>query len=154
MPLSDDLSKLFRDAMDWGRSYGQRLGTTYELLDEVAEQFADKAREIEAATAAPLIELIEAEKSSRIKAQEENISLKDACLKAESQAQRVPVLLDRIAQLQRQLEMSEAVAAADNTLHHAINVAQQKCAVLEAQLAEARSQMERQKDEWLSWGGW
>lgn len=46
---TDELSELFRDAMDWGRTYGQRLNNSYQLLDEVAEQFAYKARAIEAA---------------------------------------------------------------------------------------------------------
>lgn len=40
------LKQLFRDAMDWGRSYGQRLNTTEMTYSDVAEGFAEKARAI------------------------------------------------------------------------------------------------------------
>ena len=37
------LQALFRDAMDWGRSYGQRLNLTDMTLDDVSMGFAEKA---------------------------------------------------------------------------------------------------------------
>lgn len=37
------MQQLFKDALEWGRSYGMRMNNTPEMLDEVANQFADKA---------------------------------------------------------------------------------------------------------------
>lgn len=46
------LQALFRDAMDWGRSYGQRLNLTDMTLDDVSMGFAEKAAALAAPTQA------------------------------------------------------------------------------------------------------
>ena len=100
----------------------------------------DVARAIESAATAPLLTQIESEKTARIKAQEENISLKEACLKAESQAQRVPVLLAQIAALEDKVKAAEQASRWESDLcAQALDSMKQ----LEAQLAEARKDAER-----------
>ena len=104
----------------------------------------DVARAIESAATAPLLTQIESEKTARIKAQEENISLKEACLKAESQAQRVPVLLAQIAALEDKVKAAEQASRWESDLcAQALDSMKQ----LEAQLAEARKDAERYR--WL-----
>lgn len=41
--MREALQALFRDAMDWGRSYGQRLNLTDMILDDVSWGYAEKA---------------------------------------------------------------------------------------------------------------
>jgi hypothetical protein len=52
------LAVVFRDSMDWGRSYGLRLNLSPETVDEVAEQFADKALQAIAANTPAVPDLI------------------------------------------------------------------------------------------------
>jgi hypothetical protein len=42
-PKLPPLQQIFKDAINWSRSYGTRLNNKPEKLDEVASQFADKA---------------------------------------------------------------------------------------------------------------
>lgn len=48
------LQALFRDAMDWGRSYGQRLNLTDMTLDDVSMGFAEKAAALATQGAEPV----------------------------------------------------------------------------------------------------
>lgn len=119
------------------------LSESNELLDFIyenttsAEGVSDRliayARAIESAATAPLLERIE-QLEALVKTLEMQSS---ASIKALNERGA------RIAELERSLEFAEAVAAADNTLHHAINVAQAKVVELEAKLAQQADPMSR-----------
>ena len=113
---------------------GDRSGIWYSGMEAAAElrRLSSELAECKAAYESQFKEL------HALKAQEENISLKDACLKAESQAKRLPVLLEQIAHLEATASSNYGRGHADSHSMLSVQIAQ-----LEAQLLEARKDAER-----------